>query len=241
MRTTTTLLFAAAAAAATTTQSTANLTTTAFANYYVNFGAPIASVIAAEPTAATYHIWCDAGDDDPLYCNLPSQGITVTAGPATWAWSQPMKPASGTVATASFAVACSIDGTTRAVCTRPNVFERWWSVTRFSRTDLPTGTVVETVTGAEAMGGMWGPLTVTAGAEKLLVAAAAAASGSEATATTTAAVETAAATTSSSSGTGSSRSRSGVVVQWASTSGAAVASRTTGGCAGTLWLKYCVG
>ncbi|KAK0647801.1 hypothetical protein DIS24_g7376 [Lasiodiplodia hormozganensis] len=221
MRATTTLLFAGAgAAAATTTQTTGNLTTTIFDHYLIGFGAPVASVIAAEPSslggAVTYLLWC--GDDyragNGGSCDWDAPGITLTAGPSTYAWTQAIDPESVTIPISQVVVDCRLEGTTRAVCTRPNDIDVWSGGKYVSRTITETATA-DTLTGS-VMDLMWGPLTVTAGLEKLAAAAAAAAaaSGSEAAATT--AVETAAAT-SSSSGT----------VQSTSTSGAAVVSRTT--------------
>ncbi|KAB2570650.1 hypothetical protein DBV05_g10673 [Lasiodiplodia theobromae] len=219
MRATTTLLFAAGAAAATQT-TTGNLTTTIFANYLMGFGAPVASVIAADPPslggAVTYLLWC--GDayaaENGGSCDWDSPGITLTAGPSTYAWTQAVDPESVTIPISQVVVDCRLEGTTRAVCTRPNDIDVWSGGKYVSRTITETATA-DTLTGS-VMDLMWGPLTVTAGLEKLAAAAAAAAaSGSEATATT--AVETAAVTSSSSS----------AVVQSTSTSGAAVASRTT--------------
>ncbi|KAF9634855.1 GPI anchored protein [Lasiodiplodia theobromae] len=221
MRATTTLLFAAGAAAATQT-TTGNLTTTIFANYLMGFGAPVASVIAADPPslggAVTYLLWC--GDayaaENGGSCDWDSPGITLTAGPSTYAWTQAVDPESVTIPISQVVVDCRLEGTTRAVCTRPNDIDVWSGGKYVSRTITETATA-DTLTGS-VMDLMWGPLTVTAGLEKLAAAAAAGA------AATTTAVDTAAAA-SSTSGTGSSSSSS--TVQSTSTSGAAVASRMT--------------
>ncbi|KAF4540650.1 GPI anchored cell wall protein [Lasiodiplodia theobromae] len=225
MRATTTLLFAAGAAAATQT-TTGNLTTTIFANYLMGFGAPVASIIAADPPSAggavTYLLWC--GDayaaENGGSCDWDSPGITLTAGPSTYAWTQAVDPESVTIPISQVVVDCKLEGTTRAVCTRPNDVDVWSGGKYVSRTITETATA-DTLTGS-VMDLMWGPLTVTAGLEKL----AAAAAGAAATTTAVDTAAAAAATSSTTSGTGSSSS-STTVVQSTSTSGAAVASRTT--------------
>lgn len=193
----TALLFAAGAAA----QTTGNLTVSFF-NLF-GWETLAASVIAASPYPGptTYLLACgDPGSG--LACSDSYQHI-LTAGPSTFAYTIPVDPESVTIPILSAVVACEIENTTKAQCTRPNDAEEWDHGKVVSKTNTATATV-EPLSG-ESIRSMWGPIVVTAGQEKL------AAANDQAEVTTATATTAAVATTASESAGSAALSSSGAV------------------------------
>ncbi|KAF4542010.1 GPI anchored protein [Lasiodiplodia theobromae] len=226
-----TLLTAATAAAGATAESSSTLTRS-----WMNLGfdnTPVASVIAADATAATYLIACspstttttttastnDDDDDDvdvdSSDCGIPGNAMTLIAGPSTMRY-QYSASSGATAADVTMDEYCDITASTeRAVCT---------AVIGGKDADFP-GTQTATFTGTDIS---WSPLYVTAGQEKLAAAAAAATkagASASATAEATGSSSGAAAATSegSSSATGSS-----------SGTGSAATASSTGGAVGRV-------
>ncbi|KAF2140773.1 uncharacterized protein K452DRAFT_205572, partial [Aplosporella prunicola CBS 121167] len=138
---------------------------------------PVASVIGVSGNAVTYAIAC-APDTDADDCGLyPS--MTITAGPATLAYSYTVQTDSASVATDledeydtygnEFLIDCKLDGTTRASC---------HASVGGKNAKAPTDTT--TTLASEDMS--FGPLTITAGLERLAArTASASASGASST------------------------------------------------------------
>ncbi|KAB2575240.1 hypothetical protein DBV05_g6170 [Lasiodiplodia theobromae] len=196
-----TLLAAATAAAGAMAESSSTLTTS-----WMNLGfdnTPVASVIAADATAATYLIACspstttttasttdDDDDDDDLDssdCGIPGNAMTLIAGPSTMRYQYSASPGA-TAADVTMDEYCDITASTeRAVCT---------AVIGGKDADFP-GTQTATFAGTDIS---WSPLYVTAGQEKLAAAAAAATSEGSSSATGSSSGTGSAATASSTGG-----------------------------------------
>lgn len=178
-----TLLAAATAAAGAMAASSSTLTTS-----WMNLGfdnTPVASVIAADATAATYLIACSPStttntasttdDDDDLDsssdCGIPGNAMTLIAGPSTMRYYY--AASSGATADVTMDEYCDITASTeRAVCT---------AVIGGKDADFP-GTQTATFSGTDVS---WSPLYVTAGQEKLAAAATKAGASASATAEAT--------------------------------------------------------
>lgn len=204
------IMFAAGAVA----QST--MTTSWLAGGFDN--TPVASVIAADSKAVTYSIACNDSDIQEGECGIPA-GFTVTAGPSIFEYHY----TDYTVATDytvdfTMDASCAIEGTTKAVCVES---------ADGSDANFP-GLSTETLTGTDVE---WGPLVITAGAEKLSATAGATATGSSSASETSASAQSGSRTSAGVSATGSSTAASTSASQSSSASGSAAQASSTGGAA----------
>ncbi|KAL0258320.1 hypothetical protein SLS55_007495 [Diplodia seriata] len=187
------IIFAAGAVA----QST--ITTSWFASGFDN--TPVASVIAADSNAVTYSIGCSYSDIREGECGIPASFI-VTQGPSIFEYHYTDDSvASDYTADFTMDASCAIEGTTQAVCVESAAG---------SEANFP-GASTETLTGTDVE---WGPLIITAGAEKLSATAGASATGSSSASETGASESSSSAqsgsrTSAGASATGSSASSTG--------------------------------